>query len=503
MHKKPCWYMIGNHIVCTPLLAMAIFHENQHLDRLQRLAEAHGGKLLSTIWTNNHAKYRFVLADGREFEMRASDILWRGWPKNQDAMTRTPSVRLAEVRATAEANNGRLISTEWLGQKAKLRFAFADGREFEMTPDSLKRWGWPKDPDGYLKNYADTRVRGAIHLESLREIAEANGGKLLSTEWMGIRIPHRFAFQDGREFEIAPADLKKGNWPKNADRYLKTSSQRLDELRAIAQAHDGRLLSTRWVGSRAKYRFAFADGREFEVRIDRLRIHGWPKQPDLYFARARNQQNAPERRVESSPAPATAAPVEPKRRPGRAERGLNALRAIAAAHSGSLLSTKWMGINIPHRFAFSDGREFEAKPAQLRAQGWPKDADRFFRKNKITRDEANLETLRSIAEANNGRLISTKWMGSQVKHRFAFADGREFEMRPGSMKFQGWPKDPDRYLRLAKCSPKEDVPAGGLAALLTLSTRHAPSTLNGIDLAERVKAFKEEKEGKRPRPLLW
>lgn len=50
-------------------------------------------------------------------------------------------------------------------------------------------------------------------LNELREVAEANGGKLLSDNWLGTQAPHRFTFPNGREFEMRPNNLKKNGWP--------------------------------------------------------------------------------------------------------------------------------------------------------------------------------------------------------------------------------------------------------------------------------------------------
>src|ERR1039457_6161265 len=110
---------------------------------------------------------------------------------------------------------------------------------------------------------SEKQDRGAIYLEQLRQIALANRGRLLSTEWKGATAKYRFAFSDGREFEIVKGALVTRGWPKNADLYFrKFGSDRhavqLDELRQIAEAHGGRLLSTEWRGSQVKYLFALA-----------------------------------------------------------------------------------------------------------------------------------------------------------------------------------------------------------------------------------------------------
>ena len=195
----------------------------------------------------------------------------------------------------------------------------------------------------------------------------------------------------------------------------------LGNLKRLAEANGGKLLSEEWRGSTAKYRFAFADGREFETRASRIGqpSQGWPKDPDAYF---RNYSK------------------------NRGAIHLEEMRGIAEAGGGRLLSSEWVGDSCKYRFSFADGREFEAQIGSLR-RGWPKDPDAYFRAYGDSRESLLLEEMRRIAEKNGGRILSRKWKGSQVKHKFAFADGRKFESFPGQIR-KGWPKDPDLYFRI-------------------------------------------------------
>lgn len=89
------------------------------------------------------------------------------------------------------------------------------------------------------------------------------------------------------------------------------------------------------------------------------------------------------------------------------------------------------------------------------ANGGPKDADAHLKTN-----EERLDELRAIAEANGGKLLSNEWVGNQAAHQFTFADGREFEMLPSSLKNprQGWPKDPDNLVKKTDANDGESTP---------------------------------------------
>lgn len=469
-----------------------------YLDELRQIAAANGGKLLSTEWMGNRVDHRFAFADGREITMRPSHLKNGGWPKDPDAyLSRSQAIRsghaktsaqlLDEVRQIAQGNCGRLLSQEWLGRHTPHLFAFADGREFSVTPAHLKELGWPKNADAYFRQSEALAMSGKRHIEALREIADTHGGKLLSTEWTNNRKKYRFAFADGREFEIRADALSRRGWPKNPDEYLRHSEaisagkarafeEMLSDIREIADAHGGVLLSPKWLGRDTKHLFAFADGSHFEITPQDLKRNGWPRNAEPYINRTGPAQTGV---IDSS------------------ARRLAPLRAIAEANGGRLITSEWLGMNTPHRFAFSDDHEFEMQPAYLKANGWPKNQDAYLRRSS-SREDILLEALSNIAIANGGKLISTEWMGSGVPHRFAFADGREFQIRPGSLKSHGWPKDPDRYFRFSNRMPK----AGGLSGMLGSSKPRDHTAPLSINLTERVKAFKEEKEGKRLRPLL-
>ena len=284
-----------------------------------------------------------------------------------------------------------------------------------------------KKSEGDLVGDKNGHVKNIDFLGNLRRLAEANGGKLISTEWKGCAAKYRFAFVDGREFETRASRIGQPSqgWPKDPDAYFRNYSKNrgaihLDEMRRIADEGGGRLLSSEWVGDTGKYRFAFADGREFEAQIGSIR-RGWPKDPDAYFRTYGDN---------------------------RESLLLDEMSRIAAENGGKFLSRKWKGSQVKYEFEFADGRKFQSLPGQIRIS-WPTDPDLYFRTFGDSRGEILLEDLRKIAQSHGGKLILTVWEGSQKKYWFSFPDGSEFLITPSNLKFGGgWPKDPDRYRSL-------------------------------------------------------
>ena len=59
-----------------------------------------------------------------------------------------------------------------------------------------------------------------------------------------------------------------------------------------------------------------------------------------------------------------------------------------------------------------------------------------------------------MAEKNNSKLIDKEWKGASKKYLFQFEDGRYFEALPGYLINQGWPKNPDNYLKIIQYRKK-------------------------------------------------
>ena len=342
------------------------------------------------------------------------------------AAIHSAATRYEEFKGLVEAAGGRLLSEEYLGSMSDHRVAFHDGREFLISPIQIATRGWPANPDRYFRLSAKNLNRSELHLGDLRKIATDNGGRLLSTEWVGAMEKYHFAFADGREFWIKANTLKTSGWPTSAYRYFRQSRTNgkdelhLQVMKSIAEGAGGALLSSTWRGIFAKYHFAFADGREFWMQANALKNSGWPKCADQYFMRALASK-------------------------GKIQ--LQYYRAIAEANGGRLLSTEWGGIEARYHFAFANGREFWMRAHNLRGNGWPKNSDQYFRQSKtsVNRDQLNLQYYQDLAAGGGGKLLSTVWNGPNAKYRFEFGDGRQFERAAYSMRRYGWPPDPDSY----------------------------------------------------------
>ena len=145
----------------------------------------------------------------------------------------------------------------------------------------------------------------------------------------------RWRCHEGHEWEATPYRMKqrveKGYWCREcAGRPLVT----IEQMQALAKAHDGVCVSTSYVTGRTKLRWRCAEGHEWDAIPGNLRNRGsWcPKCAGL--------------------APLT----------------LDEMQRIAKDRGGVCLSTTYVNYRAKLRWRCSEGHEWEAKPMDMRAR---------------------------------------------------------------------------------------------------------------------------------------
>ena len=407
-----------------PIGVSKLFNSDKdYLKELRKLAKDNGFKLLETKWFGSDAKYRFLTPCKREISMAANKVKTEGFIKDLDFYFKTPEQCLDDLRKIADANEGTLLEEQWLGNEIPHRFKFKDGRETTFKPHRLKNQGWPQDLDNYFSQKSVVGMTDKDKIERMKNIADANGGKLLDSEWMGYIYKYNFLFTDGRPFVMSSNSLLNDGWPKGESTLFFDDNDYLNELKIIAEANNGRLLDTKWLGNRSSYRFQFEDGREFSIVPASLKNRGWPKDPDLYF----NQTKGKAKSEEEHPAFIT---------------------NFAEIHNGKFLDNKWLGTRGIYNFLFNDGRRFNLHYTAVKRNEWPKDPDKYFKiiASKSRTYEDRLKEIKSIADLHGGKILEPKFLGTEIKHKCQLKDGTVFQTTPYLLTTHGWPKNPRHIL---------------------------------------------------------
>lgn len=159
----------------------------------------------------------------------------------------------------------------------------------------------------------------------MRQIAEANGGRLLSREFINGVTPLRVRCNDGHEWNARPVDIKRN------------FSCPYCYLKHYAELKGGHILSTAYYGSTVKHTFRCKNGHEWETTPSSIK----------------NSQTW-------CPVCCGNVPLNP----------LEELNRIAASKGGKCLSTVYVSRKKKLLFQCIDGHEWNASPGDILSKRW-------------------------------------------------------------------------------------------------------------------------------------
>ncbi len=110
------------------------------------------------------------------------------------------------------------------------------------------------------------------YLDIMKEIAEENGGKLLSTKWKGSLVKYEFENKDGVKFFRNYTTLLRHGWVKL---FIFSNDQYLEELRTIAKSREGFLISNEYKGRNNPLEFKDKNGQSFLCSPRSIKNGGW------------------------------------------------------------------------------------------------------------------------------------------------------------------------------------------------------------------------------------
>lgn len=203
---------------CPVCAKVRMAQKNTHADGLERLraaAAAHGGRCLADVYAGIIAKYEWECAEGHRWTAAGNSIAGSGaWcPRcarvRHGEQQRDPN-GLERLQAVAASRGGELLSTRYTTRAAKYRFRCRRGHEWTT-------WGHLVLGGTWCWHCANLDKRRTV--ADMQAIAEARGGRFLSTAYLGNRIKHTWQCALGHVWETTPGTIiNRGAWCPNCFR---------------------------------------------------------------------------------------------------------------------------------------------------------------------------------------------------------------------------------------------------------------------------------------------
>jgi hypothetical protein len=106
--------------------------------------------------------------------------------------------------------------------------------------------------------------------EEVKDLAKSKGGKLLTPNYMGLKVKHSFECEKKHRWDANLYSIKKGSWCKMCDK-----NEKLDQLKIFADKKKGKCLSTEYVSTIDKLTWKCNRGHVWEAKPHHILNGTW------------------------------------------------------------------------------------------------------------------------------------------------------------------------------------------------------------------------------------
>ena len=310
--------------------------------------------------------------------------------------------RTSRLRLQADRFGFECMATEWRGPNEPYLFRCAAGHELLLTARALERKRQGNCP----------MCLAAESLHQLRQRAEGNGVRCLSTDWTGTAGPYLFECAQGHQWQRGAGPTPGcGQCGHQRGALARRDSQGLQRLQQVAGARGGQCLSEVYTVGSVRYRFRCAEGHDWEAQGHQVFRGTWC--PMCAQAQRRAEHRSP-------------------------GEGLTRLREAARAKGGVCLGESYHGVNVSYRFRCSAGHEWDAVGAQMLRGTWCRRCHDTPGAPARYRLQDGLARLRALAAERGGKCLSTEYRGIEQPVRLRCAKGHVWETRAAGPLYGQW-----------------------------------------------------------------
>ncbi|MEE9213964.1 MAG: hypothetical protein V3U54_04095 [Thermodesulfobacteriota bacterium] len=184
----------------------------------------------------------------------------------------------------------------------------------------------------------------------------------------------------------------------------------IEEMRIIAEEHNGKCLSKRYKNARTRLKWRCAEG------------HIWKAMPDS----VKNQGSWCQRCI--------------NKRIGKSlQLSIEIMQEIAKERGGKCLSDTYVNNKTPLLWKCSEGHQWKAKPDGVKNKDtW---CQKCFNKRRGKSRRLNIQMMQEIAKQRGGKCLSETYVNVHTKLRWECSEGHRWEAQPANIKSNKWCPD--------------------------------------------------------------
>lgn len=362
--------------------------------RVQALAEAKGGRCLSTEYVNVKTPLRFRCAEDHEWCTTPTSISNGSWCPCCSGLVMT----IDDMHKLARSLGGRCLSAEHVDGAVHVRWRCSEGHEWRATASTIRGGSWCPDCAKAIRITDKMRV-----LIQLQGLAREMGGLCLATEYLNNRTKMRFRCAEGHEWSSTPAGLKRGHWCRICARAAAADIERAQTLvrvKEIAHAKGGRCLAKEYAVANSYLRWSCAEGHEWDAKPTWIQQGRWCPDCDLIL-----------------------------RIGGKKAEAFARVKEIAVDRGGCCITTEYEGKRTRMRWRCAEGHEWEATQKSIVAGSWcPRCIGRLV----------TIEDMQVMASGRGGRCLSDLYVGNWFYLRWQCGEGHEWTATPTTLQQGSW-----------------------------------------------------------------
>lgn len=189
------------------------------LERMQEMAQHHGGQVLSDVYVDNNTKLRWRCVKGHVWEALPRIVVSGSWCR--ECYFERRRITLEELQRLASTKGGRCLSDTYVDTYTNLIWECNKGHVWQAPPGRIhSRW---------CPECNNNRKR--LGIPKMQELAAKRGGRCLSDIYKNIDTPLSWECIEGHVWQNRPSNVQAGSWCPECRRITLDLRKKLDTFR--------------------------------------------------------------------------------------------------------------------------------------------------------------------------------------------------------------------------------------------------------------------------------